>query len=56
MNALSKNATVLNTLVQNLKRKDFILIDEGTLTRYLGVDVVHQKNKGYELNQTFLIQ
>ena len=47
MIALSKNAEVLNVLVKNLKKKDFILTDECTLTKYLGVDVVHRTDGGY---------
>ena len=39
MIALAKDKHVLNKLVQNLKNKNDILTDEGTLTKYLGVDV-----------------
>ena len=56
MIALSKNAEVLYVLVYNLKQKDYILTDEGTLTGYLGVDVMYRLHGRYELKQTFLIQ
>ena len=56
MIALAKNKNVLNKLVDNLKKKQFILTDEGTLTRYLGVDVQHRNDGSFELKQPFLIQ
>ena len=56
MIALAKNKSVLEKLVHNLKQKDFILTDKGTLTKYLGVDVKHQPDGTFELKQTFLIQ
>ena len=39
MIALSKDKSVLEVLVKNLKSKNFILTDEGSLDKYLGVDV-----------------
>ena len=56
MIALVKNKRVLEDLVSNLKQKDFILTDEGTLTKYLGVDVQHKPDGTFELKQPFLIQ
>ena len=56
MIAMAKNKEVLNTLVQNLKRKKYILTDEGSLTKYLGVDVKYRKKGSIELIQPFLIQ
>ena len=56
MIALAKNKSVLENLVANLKQKDFILTDEGTLTKYLGVDVKHKSDGSFELKQPFLIQ
>ena len=56
MIALAKNKSVLENLVANLKQKDFILTDEGTLTKYLGVDVKYKSDGSFELKQPFLIQ
>jgi len=56
MIAMSKDDKVLNTLVENLKRKNYILTDEGSLTKYLGVDVKYKANGNFELTQPFLIQ
>ena len=56
MIALSKNAKVIDCLVENLKNKNYILTDEGPLTKYLGVDVKENQGGGFELKQTFLIQ
>ena len=44
MIALSKDEQILNKLVANLKSKNFILTDEGSLGKYLGVDVKRKKN------------
>ena len=56
MIALSRNKKVLEQLVDNLKRKDYILTDEGPITKYLGVDVNKQADGSFELTQPFLIQ
>ena len=56
MIAMSKDDKVLNTLVENLKWKNYILTDEGSLTKYLGVDVKYKANGNFELTQPFLIQ
>ena len=56
MIALSKDEKILNKLVANLKAKNFILTDEGSLEKYLGVDVKRTKNGGLELVQPFLIE
>ena len=56
MIALSKDEQILNKLVANLKAKNFILTDEGSLEKYLGVDVKRTKNGGLELVQPFLIE
>ena len=56
MIALSKNKKVLEQLVVNLKRKEYILTDEGPITKYLGVDVNKQADGSFELTQPFLIQ
>jgi len=42
--ALSKDVQTLEKLVDNLKKRDFILADEGSLDKYLGVDVKRTKN------------
>ena len=56
MIAMAKNKEVLETLLKNLKRKNFILTDEGSLSRYLGVDVKYKNNGAFELIQPLLIQ
>ena len=56
MIALAEDEQVLSKLVTNLKKRDYILTDEGSLTEYLGVDVKARPNGGFELTQTFLIQ
>ena len=56
MIALSKDKEVLNKLVANLKEKEFILTDEGSLEKYLGVDVKKKKDGSLELVQPFLIE
>ena len=56
MIALSKDKEVLNKLVSNLKEKGFILTDEGSLEKYLGVDVKRKKDGSLELVQPFLIE
>ena len=55
MIALSKEKSVLAKLVCNLQKKNYILTDDGSLTKYLGVDVKY-KNDSMELVQPFLIQ
>ena len=56
MIALSQNDDVLDKLVENLKRKNYILTDEGSLTKYLGVDIKYKARGQIELVQPFLIQ
>ena len=56
MIAISRKNEVLDKLVNNLKAKNYILTDEGLLSKYLGVDVVSEENVGFELVQPFLIQ
>ena len=56
MIAIAKKKEVLDKLVDNLKRKNYILTDEGSLSKYLGVDVLYDKNGGFELVQPFLIE
>ena len=54
--ALSRDGSVLGQLVTNLKNKGFDLTDDGTLDKYLGVDI-NQKPKGsIELSQPYLIE
>ena len=56
MIALTRNERVSEKLVNNLKNSNYILTDEGSLTKNLGVDV-RVKHGGYiELMQPFLIQ
>ena len=55
MIALSKDKKVLEDLVKNLKGKNFILSDEGSLDKSLGVDVKSKKYGGLEIVQQFLI-
>ena len=56
MIALSKNNDVLENLVVNLRNKNYILTDEGSLSKYLGVDVKYKRQGYIELVQPFLIQ
>jgi len=56
MIALLKDKKTLEKLVASLKEKDFILTDEGSLDKYLGVDVKKKKDGGLELVQPFLIE
>ena len=54
--ALSQNDDLLVKLVENLKKKKYILTDEGSLTKYLVVDVKYKAKGHVELVQPFLIQ
>ena len=54
--ARAEDEKVLNKLVTNFKKQGYTLTDEGTLTKYLGVDVKARASGGFELTQTFLIQ
>ena len=56
MIALAKNKKVLNMLVDSLKHKNYILTNEGSLTKYLGVNVKYKRNGFFKLVQPFLIQ
>ena len=55
MIAISKEKNVLVELVKTLKNRNYILTDEGSLTKFLGVDVKYKNNVGFELAQPFLI-
>ena len=54
--ALSRNDLVLDRLVSTLQKKNYIITDEGSLTKYLGVDVKYKKDGNFELLQPFLIK
>ena len=56
MIALSRNDLILDRLVSSIQKKNYILNDEGYLTKYLGVDVKYKKDGNFELLQPFLIQ
>ena len=56
MIALARNQKVLEKLVNNLKKRNYILTDEGSLSKYMGVDVRPKQNGYLELVQPFLIQ
>ena len=56
MIAISRENKILDDLVNNLKKKNYILTDEGSLTKYLGVDVKYKNDGGFEITQPFLIQ
>jgi len=56
MIAISRENSVLEKIVMNLQNKNYILTDEGSLTKYLGVDVKYREQGGFELIQPFLIQ
>ena len=56
MIAISRSNTVLENIVVNLTKKNYILTDEGSLTKYLGVDVQYRSDGGFELTQPFLIK
>ena len=54
--AVAKDASVLDKLVTNLKEKQFDLTDDGTLDKYLGVDIKHKPGGSIELSQPYLIE
>jgi len=56
MIALARSREVLDTLVVNLQKRNYILKDEGSLDKYLGVDVKYKDKGRIELVQPFLIQ
>jgi len=56
MIAISRENKVLENIVVNLTKKNYILTDEGSLTKYLGVDVKYREQGGFELLQPFLIR
>ena len=56
MIALARNEEVLEKLVNNLKNRNYILTNKGSLPKYLGVDVREKQNGYFELIQPFLIQ
>ena len=39
-----------------MKKRNYILTDDGALTKYLGVDIRYDKKGGFELVQLFLIE
>ena len=45
MIAISREKEVLDELVNNLKEKEYVLTDEGSLTKYLEVDVNYNKKE-----------
>ena len=45
MIALSRGETVLKDLEVNLKMRNYMLTDEGVLSKYLGVDEKHKDNR-----------
>ena len=56
MIAISKEQKVLDEIVVNLKNRNYILTDEGSLTKYLGEDVKYKQDGSMELVQPFLIE
>ena len=56
MIAISRQNSASEKIVVNLQNKNYMLTDEGPLTKYLGVDVKHRKQGGFELIQPFLIK
>ena len=54
--AVSRESKVLDKLVSNLQKKEFVLTKDGTLNKYLGVNVKYKKNGSFELIQPFLIE
>ena len=55
MIALSENDKILVDLVEKLREKDYVLVDEGPLAKYLGLDVKENQSGGLE-PKPFLIQ
>ena len=49
MIALSKDKRVLEKLMENIKNKNFIQTDVGSLDKYLGVNVKRKKDERLEL-------
>ena len=56
MKAISRKKKVSENLVINLKNKNYIHTDEGSLSKYLGSDVKYKDGGSFELTQPFLIQ
>ena len=54
--ALARDGSVPDKLVANLKEKQFDLTDDGTLDKYLGVDIKHNLDGSFELSQPYLIE
>ena len=52
---ISKDKEALEKLDHNLNKKNYILTSEGSLSKYLGIDVKYDKKGGFELTQLFLI-
>ena len=52
---ISKDLAVMDILVKNLQ-KEYTLEDEGSLTKYLGVDMKINDDGTMELKQPFLIE
>ena len=49
MIAISRKAYVLDKLVINLEKRNYFLTDEGSLSKYLDVDVKYEENGSFEL-------
>ena len=56
MITLSKDNQVLEDIVHNLKKKEYILTNEGAISKYLGVNVKKHCDGSFELVQPFQIQ
>ena len=54
--ALANDESVLKKLVANLKEKRYDLTDDGTINKYLGVDVKHKFDGSFKLTQPYLIE
>ena len=47
--AVSRKSKVLDQLVKNLQKKDFVLTGDGILNKYQGFNVKYKENGSFEL-------
>jgi hypothetical protein len=52
----SRHKQKVDDFITQLRKKNFILTDEGDIRQYLGIDVTHHRNGTIELRQPFLIE
>jgi hypothetical protein len=52
----SRHKQKVDDFITQLRKKNFILTDEGDIRQHLGIDVTHHRNGTIELRQPFLIE